>query len=92
MNMHGEVEAYLHAFLPQYPLYRRLSEPQSRSGSCGEHTNLLLLPVIELRFLGRLARSLVDIQTGLPQFIHSNISPRICNYVYDLSPHKHSYA
>jgi hypothetical protein len=30
----------------QYPLYRRLGEPQSQSGQCGEEKNLLPLPGI----------------------------------------------
>jgi hypothetical protein len=34
---------------PSYPLNRRLGEPQSRSGRCGEEKNLLPLPRIESR-------------------------------------------
>jgi hypothetical protein len=33
---------------PRYPLERRLGEPQSLSGSCGEEKNLLPLPEIGL--------------------------------------------
>jgi hypothetical protein len=40
-----------------YPLYRSLGGPQSRSRYCGEEKNLLPLPGIEHRLLGRRTRS-----------------------------------
>jgi hypothetical protein len=41
---------------PQYPLRRRLGGPQNRSGQRGEE-KILTLPRLELRPLGRPARS-----------------------------------
>jgi hypothetical protein len=49
----------------RYPLYKRLGEPQDLYGYYGEEKNLLPLPEIEPRFLGRPARSLVDVPTEL---------------------------
>jgi hypothetical protein len=48
---------YLRGKGPQYPLNRRLGGPQSLSERCGDENYLLLLPGIELRPLGRPARS-----------------------------------
>jgi hypothetical protein len=49
-----------------YPLYRRLGGPQSRSGRYGEEKNLLPLPRIETRLLGRLG--------AIPTELHISIS------------------
>jgi hypothetical protein len=40
---------------PGNTLDRRLGEPQSRSGRCGEEKNTMVLPGIEPRFLDRSA-------------------------------------
>jgi hypothetical protein len=55
-----EVSCQLHALAalprgnsPWYKLDMRLGGPQSRYGQCGKVKNLLLLPEIELGFLGR---------------------------------------
>lgn len=48
-----------------YPSFRRLCGSRSRSGFFWKQTNPLLLPVIEPRFLGCLAHSLVIIATTL---------------------------
>jgi hypothetical protein len=49
-----------------YPFDRRLVRPQSRSGLCGEETDVLLFrPGIELRFPGNPTRSLVTVLTVL---------------------------
>jgi hypothetical protein len=53
------------SFTPQYPLYRRLGRPQSRSVPNREEKNFLPLPGIEPRFLGCPSRTLVDIPTEL---------------------------
>jgi hypothetical protein len=51
----------------RYPLDRRPARPQSRSGHCGEEKNLLSLPGIVPRVLGRPANSLVAKPTELSQ-------------------------
>jgi hypothetical protein len=50
---------------PRYPLYRGLGGPQSWSGRYKEENNLLPIPGIKSRLLGRPARSLVPIPTEL---------------------------
>jgi hypothetical protein len=50
---------------PQYPLYRRLFGPQSRSGRYGEDKNLSSLPGLEPRLLGLPACSLFAIPNEL---------------------------
>jgi len=49
---------------PEYPPNKRLSEPQSQSGSFQEQQNLLTMQRIE-QFLSRRAHSLVTILTEL---------------------------
>jgi hypothetical protein len=51
--------------------------PQGRSGHCGVQRNLLTLPSIEPRSLGRPARSPVAIQTELSQKGKCKIAPMI---------------
>jgi hypothetical protein len=48
----------------RYPLYRRLSGPQSRSGRYREEKNLFTLPGLEPRLLIRPSHSLVFIWLG----------------------------
>jgi hypothetical protein len=59
--------------LPLYPQgkwswhsYRRLGEPQSQSGLCGEEKHLLLLPEIEPQVLGHPASSPLLYQMNYP--------------------------
>jgi hypothetical protein len=49
---------------PRYPLNRKLSEPQNRSGSREEEKSFLPLPGIELRFLDHPNGCLVAIPIG----------------------------
>jgi hypothetical protein len=70
-----EVNSQLHApavlslgYSPRYAFYRRLGRPQSWAGRYGEGKNLLPLPGIKPRLLGRPARSLVAIPTELSRF------------------------
>jgi len=51
-----------------YPSFRRLCEPRSRCGFFWKQTSPLLLPVIEPRFFGCLARNLVIIATTLSKW------------------------
>ena len=56
---------------PRCPLNRRLAGPHSTSRRFGEDENLFSLPGVELKFFGRLARSLVAIPaeiSGLPLY------------------------
>jgi hypothetical protein len=46
---------------------RKLNQSQNRSGCPGEERNVLPLPGIESRFLGRQAHSLVTILIELPR-------------------------
>jgi hypothetical protein len=53
----------------RYPLYKRMGGAQNQSGNWGIEKNLLPLPGIELRFLGRPVSSLVCIPTELFQLL-----------------------
>jgi hypothetical protein len=56
---------YLRGKSPQYPLDRRLGEPQSRCAGLGRRDKSLPLQVIKTWFFGRPARSLITIPTEL---------------------------
>jgi hypothetical protein len=62
---------YLRGNSPRYLYCRRLGVPERRSGRYGEGKSLLSLRGLELRFLGRPARSLVAIPTELSR-LHNN--------------------
>ena len=57
---------------PWNPWNRRFTGPQSRSGCFGEEKETLSLPGIEPRFLRRLDRSVVSIQTHLAYVASNN--------------------
>jgi hypothetical protein len=61
----------------QYPLIRRLGEPQGQYGRYGEKKDSLPLPRIEPRLLGRKARSLVAIPTE-PSLFPESIYMYVC--------------
>jgi hypothetical protein len=71
---------YLKEKNPRYQFYRRLDEPQSRFKYYGEEKNLLSLPGIELRFLGRPYCSLVAIPTNTN--LHTKSHLKYCNGFY----------
>jgi hypothetical protein len=48
------------------PFDRRLGEPQSRIGRCGEERKLFSLPIKEPKFSGNPARSTVTALTDIP--------------------------
>jgi len=60
-----QVSAVLKEINPRYPLHRKGGEPQSRSGSCGEGQNILLLPHTLHIFLCPPVGSLVTTLTKL---------------------------
>jgi hypothetical protein len=57
MKTHGVLSITPRLLYPRYPLDRRLGGPQSRSRRCGVQNNILPLPRVEPRLLGRPTRS-----------------------------------
>jgi hypothetical protein len=60
--------------VPWYPFYRRLGGPQSRSGSCGEEKNFLLLPGIKPRLL---VSNFMKIRTGVLELLRADMAKLI---------------